>query len=238
MHHHLSTRRFLLALPACFVAASLSHAATTVTREDRPVANFNELKWDAAGELIIEQTGRERLVIEAEAQVLRHIVIRMRGQRLDIGFAPGHFETNLPIRFMLELRQLRRLELHGSGLAKVGSLRTDELTVALRGSNDLRIDTLHASRLELNHTGAGDVHIGGGRVDAQRIEFEGSGTVDAAALDARSSDVLLSGAGQVRIAAERRLAASIDGSGDIVYRGQPQITQVIRGAGELRRARP
>ncbi len=170
--------------------------------------------------------------------MLRRIVTRVQGRRLEIGFAPGHFETNLPIRFMLELRQLRRLELHGSGLARVAALRAEELTVALHGSNDLRIDTLHAGRFELNHTGAGDVHIGSGRVDAQRIVLRRLGHRGCAALNARSSDVLLSGSGEVRVAAERRLAASIDGSGDIVYRGRPQVTQLVRGAGALRRSRP
>ncbi len=230
----------MLALPACLAVASLARAATpaTIATEERPVAGFDDVAWDATGELTIEQTGRERLVIEAERDVLRRIVTRVQGQRLEIGFAPGRVESKLPIRFRLEVRQLRRLELRGSGRTVVGALRADELMLALHGSNELRMESLHAHRVELVHAGAGDVLIRRGRVDAQRIVLEGSGTVDATALDARSSDVLLSGAGQVRLAAEHRLAARIDGSGDIVYRGQPQVTQVVRGAGDVRRSTP
>jgi hypothetical protein len=236
----LSTRRCLLALPAWIAVAALAHATTTAaastTTEERPVAGFDDVLWDATGQLTIEQTGRERLVIEAERDVLRRIVTRVQGTRLEIGFAPGRVESKLPIRFRLELRHLRRLELRGSGSTVSGPLRADELTLALHGSNDLRIEALDARRVDLLHAGAGDVLIRRGRVDVQRIVLEGSGTVDATALDARSSDVLLSGAGQVRLAAEQRLAARIDGSGDIVYRGQPRVTQVVRGAGDVRRS--
>jgi hypothetical protein len=236
------TRRQLLALPASIAAsiaaASPAWAGPALAAEERPVAGFDEVAWDASGELTIEQTGRERLLIEAEPHVLRRIVARVRDRRLEIGFAPGRVETTLPIRFKLELRQLRRLELRGSGHAMAGALRADELTLALHGSNDLRIDKLQARRVELRHAGAGDVRVNGGRVEAQRIVLEGSGTVDATALDASSSDVLLTGSGEVRVAAEQRLAARIDGSGDIVYRGRPQVSQVIHGAGDVRRSAP
>lgn len=235
---HCSRRR-LLCLPASLAIASrTAWAVPSLASEERPVAGFDEVAWDASGELSIEQTGRERLLIEAQAHVLRRIVTRVRDRRLEIGFAPGRVETNLPIRFTLELRQLRRLELRGSGQATAGALRADDLAIALHGSNGLRIDTLHARRVDLRHAGAGDVRINGGRVESQRIVLEGSGTVDATALDARNSDVLLTGSGEVRLAAEHRLAARIDGSGDIVYRGRPQVSQVIHGAGDVRRSAP
>jgi Putative auto-transporter adhesin, head GIN domain len=249
MRNFHTSRRCLLALPASIAIASMAslawalrpgsgQATPTLATEERPVAGFDELTWDASGELTIEQTGRERLLIEAEPHVLRHIVTRVRDGRLEIGFAPGRVETTLPIRFKLELRQLRRLELRGSGQATAGALRADELTLALHGTHNLRIGALNARRVDLRHAGAGDVRIDGGRVDTQRIVLEGSGTVDATALAARSSDVLLTGAGEVRLAAEHRLAARIDGSGDIVYRGRPQVSQVIHGAGDVRRSEP
>lgn len=236
---HCSRRR-LLAWPASIVVAApaWAGAGSGLASEERPVAGFDEVAWDASGELTIEQSGRERLLIEAEPHVLRRIVVRVRDRRLEIGFAPGRVETTQPIRFTLELRALRRLELRGSGHAAAGALRADDLAIALHGSNDLRIAALHARRVDLQHAGAGDVRVMAGRVDAQRIALEGSGTVDTTALDASSSDVRLTGAGEVRIAAEHRLAARIDGSGDVVYRGRPQVSQVINGAGDVRRSEP
>lgn len=235
-------RRLLLAWPASIatsmVAVPPAWAASRLATEERAVAGFDDVTWDAAGELTIEQSGRERLSIEAEPHVLRRIVVRVRDRRLEIGFAPGRVETTLPIRFTLELRQLRRLELRGSGRTTTHALRSDDLAVVLEGSHDLRIDSLHARRLDLRHAGAGNVRVMAGSVESQRIALEGSGSVDATALDARSSNVLLTGAGDVRVAAEQRLAARIDGSGDIVYRGRPQVSRIVHGAGDVRRAEP
>jgi hypothetical protein len=242
------TRRGLLVLPAASalarvgalaiitapVAAPARAASPSV--DTRSVAGFDEVAWDAVGELSIEQSGREHLRIEAEPDVLRRIVARVRGRRLEIGIAPGSIESRLPIRFRLELDRLRRLDLRGAGHAVTGALRVDELRLDLGGSVDLRVASLRARRLDLMHAGAGDVSIAGGRVEAQQVTLDGSGAIDLSALDAREADALLAGSGRISLAAAQRLGARIDGSGDIVYRGRPQLTQVVRGAGEVRHA--
>jgi hypothetical protein len=251
MNAHTSTRRALLGVPVATALARVGDmaaiAATTAplaataraasaSVETRSLAGFDEVAWDAVGELSIEQTGREHLRIEAEPDVLRRIVARVRGRRLEIAIAPGGVESRLPIRFRLELDHLRRLDLRGAGHAATGALRVDELRLDLGGSVDLRVASLQARRLDLMHAGAGDVSIAGGRVEAQQVTLDGSGAIDLSALEAREADALLAGSGRISLAAAQRLGARIDGSGDIVYRGRPQLTQVVRGAGEVRHA--
>ena len=56
------------------VACSFALAAATAS-EVRELAAFDEVVWDAVGELVVEPSHRERLSIEAEPAVLRKIVV-------------------------------------------------------------------------------------------------------------------------------------------------------------------
>lgn len=203
--------------------------------ETRAVSGFDAVRLEAAGELTIEQTQREQLRIEAEPAVLRRIVTEVRQRRLHIGFAPGQFQTRLPIRFRLELKSLVDLDVDGSGDIRIGRLTTPELSMHLRGSGDLFLAQLNARTLSLQLDGSGRAEVAGGTVQSQQIVISGSGDYAAPQLASRESAVTIEGSGEVRLTAAERLTATIDGSGDILYIGQPRVTRAIRGSGEIRR---
>jgi hypothetical protein len=207
------TRSFLSAI--ALAAAGLALAAPTAT-EVRELAAFDDVVWEAAGELLIQQSHRERLSIEAEPAVLAKIVTEVRQRRLRIGFAPGSIQTRHPIRFRLETRQLLAFEARGSGSVRIAALSTPQLLLVLNGSGDIQLAQLSARNLEVRLAGAGNIAVDGGPV--------------------RDAHVSIGGSGQVRVAASERLTASIAGSGMLFYRGRPQITQSITGAGLIRPA--
>jgi hypothetical protein len=216
-------------------AGGLAIAAPTAT-DVRELGAFYEVVWDAAGELLIEQSHRERLSIEAEPAVLAKIVAEVKQRRLRIGFAPGSIRTEHPIRFRLETRQLLALETRGSGSVRIAALSTPKLLLVLDGSVDIQVAQLSARSLEVRLVGAGNVAIGGGQVDTQRVAIDGSGNYAALRLASRHAEVSIGGSGEVRVAASERLKAGIAGSGELLYRGRPQIAQSITGAGSVRPA--
>jgi hypothetical protein len=224
---------FVDALAIGLVAGGLALAAPTAT-DVRELAAFDEVVWDAAGELRVEQSDRERLSIEAEPAVLAKIVAKVSERRLWIGFAPGSIRTQHPIRFRLETRQLAALETRGSGSVRIAALSTPKLVLVLDGSGDIQLAQLSARSLEVRLAGAGNVTIGGGQVDSQRVAIDGSGNYAALRLASRHAEVSIGGSGEVRLAASERLKAGIAGSGELLYRGHPQISQSITGAGSVR----
>jgi hypothetical protein len=217
------------------VAGGLAFAAPTAT-EVRELDAFDEVLWDAAGELLVEPSHRERLSIEAEPAVLAKIVAEVRQRRLRIGFAPGSVRTQHPIRFRLETRQLAALETRGSGSVRIAALSTPKLLLVLDGSCDIQLVQLSARSLEVRLAGAGDVAMGAGEVDTQRVSIDGSGSYSALRLASRHAEVSIGGSGAVRVAASEQLKVGIAGSGELLYRGHPQITQSITGAGSVRPA--
>jgi hypothetical protein len=61
-----------------------------------------------------------------------------------------------------------------------------------------------------------------------------SGDVDAFELRARDSSVVITGSGNCRTSVSDTLQAKITGSGDVLYKGYPEIKQTITGSGSLR----
>jgi hypothetical protein len=227
------TRVLLTAI--ALAAGGLALAASTAT-EVRELGAFDEVVWDAVGELLVEQSQRERLTIEAEPAVLAKIVAEVRERRLRIGFAPGSIQTRQPIRFRLETRELLALETRGSGAVRIAALSTPTFLLVLRGSGDIQLARLSARSIELRLAGAGNVDIGGGQVDSQRISIEGSGNYAALRLASRDAEVSIGGSGEARVAAGERLTARITGSGGVQYRGRPQIVRSVTGTGSIRPA--
>jgi putative autotransporter adhesin-like protein len=216
-------------------AGGLAFAAPMAT-DIRELGAFDEVVWDAAGELLVEQSHRERLSIEAEPAVLAKIVAEVQQRRLRIGFMPGSIQTQRPIRFRLETRQLLALETRGSGSVRIAPLSTPKLSLVLDGSVEIQLAQLSARSLEVRLAGAGNVAIGGGQVDTQRVAIDGSGNYVALRLASRHAEVSIGGSGEVRLAVSERLKARIAGSGELLYRGHPQIAQSITGAGSVRPA--
>ena len=211
------------------------HAATLAS-EERAVSGFDTVVWDATGELLIEQTNREHLTVEAEPAVLAKIITEVRDRRLHIRFGPGPVQTQQPIRFRLELKSLAALETRGSGAVRIGALSTPALSLRLAGSEEMHLARLVARTLDARLDGAGELTIDGGQVDSQRVVITGAANYAAFGLASRHADVAIDGSGELRVTVAERLAARIGGSGAVLYRGRPQVTQVVTGAGEIRPA--
>jgi hypothetical protein len=230
----LSSRSDVSRRRAC--VALLALAAVGVRAESRTyeLAPFDAVVFDATGDLVVEQSGREQLVVDAEPAVLAKLAVDVTGRRLRIGFGPGPLRTKEPIRFRLDLRQLASLDLRGSAAVRIGALDGPELALMLGGSADIRLARLTAQRLDVRLAGSGDIAVEAGQVERQRVAIDGAGRYAAPELASRDAEVSIAGSGDVRLAASDRLTVSIAGSGDVWFRGRPQLTQSVGGAGRVR----
>jgi hypothetical protein len=208
-------------------------AATAV--EPRTVSDFDQIVWRGGGEMTIEQTGRERLSVEAEPAVLAKIVTEVRQGRLMIGFAPGNLVTREPIRVRIELKSLSALETQGSGELRIGPLVTSALALRLGGSQTVRLAMLDARTLDVRLEGSGAVWLDGGRVERQHVVIAGSADYNAAGLASRTARVSIEGSGSARLAVSDQFDVAVAGSGNVSYSGTPQVTQSVSGSGAVRR---
>jgi hypothetical protein len=233
-----SRRAWLAAAITVFAGLWTLRPSAGTAVEQREVSGFDTVVWQAGGELAIEQTGRERLSIEADPAVLAKIVTEVRRGRLVIGFKPGRVVSRETVRFRLEVKSLAALESTGSGTVRIGALSGGDLSLQLAGSDTVQLARLSARTLDVRLAGAGEVVVGGGRVERQRVVITGAANYQAARLDCRDAEVSIDGSGNIEVTARERLVARIAGSGDVVYHGHPRVAETVSGAGTVRQALP
>jgi hypothetical protein len=225
-----------LILFSCVALLLSSHGlAGETARESRQISGVNQVVLRRVGDLILTQSDRESLVIEAEARLLPKISTEVRSGVLYLDFNEKQIFSRSAIRFHLNVKNLYRMQSEGSGNIASGKLRVEYLEIEMQGSGQARIESLSAKQLKVRLAGAGDVRIDGGDVAMQEVSIEGSGDYAAPQLASTKTAASISGSGSIAIAAQNALAAKIAGSGEIRYLGNPTLSQSITGAGRIKR---
>jgi hypothetical protein len=106
--------------------------------------------------------------------------------------------------------------------------------VRIGGSGDVELGDLAVPELELEIEGAGEVDASGA-ADRLSATIRGAGDANLADFAVRTATVVVHGAGEAHVNVSERLDVTVRGAADVVYRGDPVVTQDIRGAGEVRR---
>jgi hypothetical protein len=210
-------------------------ASAQPRRIELPITGVERIRWEAIGELRITQGSPESLIVEAEEQLLPKIKAELRNHTLLLGFGEPQISTKEPIRFHLTVKVLTEIESRSSGTFSIRSLRTPRLALRLAGSGDTTIGSLFTDRLNIEIIGASNVTIEDGSVETQQVEIAGSGDYEAVGLQSKTVSLLISGSGNATIAAAKRLIARITGAGEIRYLGDPDVTEIVDGAGQVQR---
>lgn len=224
----------LIGIVALLLAGAADAAATTV--EQRPIAHVQRVVMRATGELIVHQGPSETLQVEAEARLLPKIATDVRDGTLYLEFRAPQVDSAQPVVFRLTVTDLEALDSVGSANVRIGTLKSDALTLTLSGSGDITVDALELGRLEAQLSGSGTITIGAGRVAEQILHLSGAGDYGAAPLESRRATVRLDGSGNVTVHATEQLIVYIAGSGDVRYRGTPRVEELISGAGSVSHA--
>ncbi len=124
------------------------------------------------------------------------------------------------------------IKVRGSGDVVVSGIRGN-LGIDINGSGDVEASGLQLETCSLNVLGSGDVELTG-RAAQLTARVLGSGDLEAGGLAAVSVSVSNTGSGDMTIHAIDKLEATLAGSGDLDYTGNPTILKVsASGSGEV-----
>jgi hypothetical protein len=177
------------------------HAATVV----RKVQDFHRIQVAGVGRVILERTGRERLSITADDNLLRYIESEVRAGTLYVRPTPGvSLNPRTTMVFRVDAKAMNRIE--GSGAvtfeADLGS--QPELLVTLSG-----VCVLEAR----------------GSVDQLEVILSGVTGYRGLALATHRARIVASGVSWAEVLVTDRLDASASGTSFIRYAGDP--TEVV-----------
>jgi len=205
-----------------------------VETEERTVRDFDRVVVEGEGTLLLEQGDDERLVIEAEDNLLDELTSDVHDDTLELTQRRNvSLRPTKPIIYHLQMRDIRAVRLRGSGNLRADEIETPDLELDIEGSGSMDVEELVAERLDAQIDGSGDIQLGG-EVDWQRVRIFGSGEYSGFGLRSEECIVDIEGSGRVEVHVTDELEVDIEGSGDVRYEGDPSVTTDIDGSGDVR----
>lgn len=221
--------------------------------ENRSVAAFSAIQVDGSVDVEARVGEPPSVVLEGDDNLLSNITTEVRGGTLVIG-TDKSYSTRIGLRARIVAPRLDGISINGSGDASLEGFRADafrasvagsgnidargtasDVEVTVRGSGDVSLSGLAARKVAVEVHGSGNVRLAGSS-DEIGVRVHGSGDVTASDLKARAGSVRIHGSGNVQLSVTESLDAQTNGSGDVLYSGNPpNVRAVENGSGEIRK---
>jgi hypothetical protein len=229
--------RKLLAVPAAGIllltgSCGFFRDAGAQTTQDRPIAGVTAVRLLTSGDLTITIGQTQKLSVTAGANQQ----VGLTSQVID-GTLILDNKANNPngggISYALTVPPLTSLDVSGSGSATGVSILTGDAQLRDSGSGGATVTGVNLTSVVVDLSGSGDVELGG-QAAAAKVTVAGSGDYNGSALVTDQTEVNADGSGAASVNATKRLVATVSGSGDVTYLGNPaEITKDVSGSGEL-----
>jgi hypothetical protein len=201
-----------------------------VVEQTRAIGACSSLDLQGVGNVYIQQGVREQLRIRAEENLLEYLWTEVQAGELAIWKDGVTLLNTQPIEYHLTVVDLERVALTGAGGIQGSNLDTGPLTLLLSGVGNIELVNLNAHWLDIENTGVGDVILSGS-VHEQTIRLRGFGKYDGRNLTSIVADVRIGSGGSATVRVQDHLSATINGSGNVYYLGDPIVESSISGSG-------
>lgn len=206
---------FSVGLTGCFKERIIGSGS--IISENRTISgSFTEIRVEGSMNVLVKQGDTVKVVAKDYANILPYLDIRVVGNALVIDYEDNAWINNSAGEVTVTLPKLTGVELTGSG--DIGT-----------------IGNFNFTDLSLNITGSGNFSFAG-TCKTLNTRISGSGDIRAYDLPTEAITARISGSGNMQLNATRTLDATISGSGDIIYKGNPAtVTKSISGSGSVRK---
>jgi hypothetical protein len=176
---------------------------------------FTKISLEGSMNLIISQGDKQQVLVTGHENIIPLIGTEIEDGEWEIVLGEDCIR-NFELTIEIELPNIEKIELEGSGNIDIGPITTveDKLSIYLEGSGNI-------------------ASTGNSTIDELEIELDGSGNIDVYTIDSRICDIKLEGSGNIYVSVEETLKVDLTGSGNIHFRGDPTIDSSISGSGNV-----
>jgi carbon monoxide dehydrogenase subunit G len=212
----------------------VSLQAFSQKEEERKVSGFDKVKNTTSVDLYLTQGAQYKLVIEAkDNKDIGKIITEVEKNTLKIKTKPGSCNLN-NMKIYVTLPELKALSISGSSdVLAAKTMTSDEFSLAISGSGDVKFDDLQTNKLNIAVSGSGDVEMAGQASSSVQISISGSGDLDLQDVETKNANISISGSGDVKVFATETLNSKTSGSGDVYYKGGAQVNARSTGSGSI-----
>jgi hypothetical protein len=188
----------------------------TAKTESRDVGgNFTHVGSSGSADMSVTVGGDKTAVtVTADDNILPMIETIRDGDELKI-ICHGNFSPKTRIHVDITTPSLSAVSISGSGNADITGVAGPSFKASISGSGNVKAT---------------------GQVDQLAAHISGSGDMDFRNVTAKSAEVSVSGSGNVTVNATQDVSASVSGSGDIRYAGNPsKVNSHVSGSGSVKK---
>ncbi|MDO7849994.1 head GIN domain-containing protein [Hymenobacter convexus] len=223
----------LLAVAA--TVAIFSCTAQAQVKQSRQVGSFQAVESSGGIDVVLTQGAGTSVVVEASDEAQTHLITKVEGGTLKIGWESGFSWKNLlsnnrKANVYITCPRLTGLSLSGGADAKGQSTFTaDAFRIQASGGSDVKL-SLSAKTLTCSASGGSDVDLSG-RVERQTVDISGGSDYNAFDLRSTTADVRASGGSDASLTVDGELSASAGGGSDVHYKGNARVTSASHSGG-------
>ncbi len=207
--------------------------------EDRNLSGFHALDVGGPFDVRLTQGSTESVKVEAPADVIGKITTEVSGGVLKVynkhseAFHWNDAFHHRKILVYVTVKDINSISVSGSGDVSFSEgIHADRLNLHVSGSGDVN-GLLEVKDLEASISGSGDIKLSGHAENSQ-VRVTGSGDYSARDLHTSNTSVHISGSGDASVYASSKIDASISGSGDVRYSGNPKsVIKSKSGSGDI-----
>jgi hypothetical protein len=226
---------FLAVAAAGCITNTHGNGSGNVINQTRSIQGVDQVSLDGTGTVLVIQGNQESLTIEAEDNIIPHIVSSVKGNMLAVSYDNTTPSPTRPVKYHLTVKDLSSIILSGAVKIETSGFKTRSLVLSMNGAGEGNMSGLEVNTLIVTLSGAGKMNMAGTVTD-QTITISGAGNYQAGDLKSQTTTMTINGAGKGTLNVSSILNATINGTGEISYLGNPQVNRQINGAGTVRQA--
>ncbi len=228
----LAITALLLSLNSCNDDdLSCIRVSSEVITDTRELNNFNSVVMNTVGNLKITQGPEFEVRLTGPDNVVPLILMNAQNNVLNIS-SENCFNGSYELLVEVTAPAFEFLIMAGIGnIETTNAIAGEEITMQLTGIGDFnvsfdmeKIHTLISGQGNINYSGTTDFH---------EIICNGQMTLKAYDLITNQTSIRLIGTGDSEVTANENLDVVIEGTGNVYYKGNPEVITLITGTGEV-----
>ncbi len=227
----------ILAFAAAMVLLGSCNMITgngNVRKESRNPGNFTGVRSSGSVDVEISNGSACSVTVEDDDNLLPYLVTEVIDGTLYIHYKSGTSVNNDHSKVYVTAPTLNEVNTSGSAdIVLTNVLKNpDKIDMSATGSGSIKGE-VDAPAISVDISGSGSVKLRGRTKDFE-CSVTGSGDADCGDLASENTKVDVSGSGNAHVFASVHLSASVAGSGDVYYRGNPQSPDIhTSGSGSV-----
>lgn len=207
-------------LSVCLLAASCKKdsikGSGSIITEPRAVVDFYNISVSGSTNVFITQGTNFDVKVKAYENIVPYLETKVQNGTLFIGFKANSNVSNDNSEVHITMPSLNSVSVSGSGnITSTGSF-------------------LGSGNFKATISGSGNIVLEGGTANNYQINISGSGSVKSFGMVSKQAVVSLTGSGNAELTVLQDLNATINGSGNVYYKGSPAtVTSKITGSGQI-----